>query len=273
MNAQNRLDHHVREWRVDVERVLETETSLLAFGDCGKQPVVLKIIKADGDEWCAGEVLAAFNSRGVVRVLKHVGGAMLLERAVPGNPLRELVLNARDDEATDILADVIARMPPQEYAAATPVATLAASFETYLASGDARIPRSLVSESHQIYTDLCRTQTTVRLLHRDLHHDNVIFDAARGWLAIDPKGVAGEIEFEIGAALRNPFDRPDLFATAEIANQRIRRFESRLKINPGRVRFWAFAQAVLSAIWAIEDGQEVNPQVLSFAEILRRDHT
>jgi streptomycin 6-kinase len=44
----------------------------------------------------------------------------------------------------------------------------------------------------------------VRLLHGDLQHYNVLLDRKRGWLAIDPKGVVAEGEFELGAALRNP---------------------------------------------------------------------
>lgn len=52
----------------------------------------------------------------------------------------------------------------------------------------------------------------------DLQHYNVLFDDARGWLAIDPKGVVGEVEYEIGAILRNPIERPDLFAAPEIVS-------------------------------------------------------
>ena len=32
---------------------------------------------------------------------------------------------------------------------------------------------------------------------------NVRFDSGRGWLAIDPKGVFGELEYEVGAVVRN----------------------------------------------------------------------
>ena len=42
------------------------------------------------------------------------------------------------------------------------------------------------------------------LLHGDLQHYNVLLDKDRGWVAIDPKGVVGELEYEVGALLRNP---------------------------------------------------------------------
>ena len=108
------------------------------------------------------------------------------------------------------------------------------------------------------YLRLCGTQKNRRLLHGDLHHENVIFDDRRGWLAIDPKGVVGEIEYEIGAALRNPVDRPDLCASREILQRRIQIFEQALHLDTVRAVRWAFAQAVLSAIWSWEDGEPVD---------------
>jgi streptomycin 6-kinase len=229
----------------------------------------LKVVKAKGDEWRQGEILAAFKGRGAVHVVERADGAALLERLVPGQPLRELVLTGRDDEATDILADVIEQMSTDRSGIEIAVVDFGVSFGRYLSGADCRIPRPLVAEAQRLWIELCRTQTRPRLLHGDLHHDNIIFDTERGWLAIDPKGVVGGVEFEIGAALRNPVDRPDVYASAEIAHRRICRFASRLKIDADRVRSCAFAQAVLSAIWSVEDRQPVNSNVLAFAELLR----
>ena len=102
--------------------------------------------------------------------------------------------------------------------------------------------------------DLAATQREPALLHGDLHHYNVLSDRARGWCAIDPKGVVGELEYELGAALRNPIDRPDLFATLDVVERRLDQFGLVLGIDVSRARGWCFAQAVLSAIWSIEDG-------------------
>ena len=56
------------------------------------------------------------------------------------------------------------------------------------------------------------------------------------------------------AALRNPGERPDLFAASATIDRRLDRFVARLSLDPGRTLGWAFAQAVLSALWEIEDG-------------------
>jgi streptomycin 6-kinase len=86
-----------------------------------------------------------------------------------------------------------------------------------------------------------------------LHHDNVLFDQERGWLAIDPKDVIGELEYEVGAALRNPLERSDFFADSAVIRRRVDTFSEALGLRAARILAWAFAQAVLSAVWAIED--------------------
>ena len=69
-----------------------------------------------------------------------------------------------------------------------------------------------------MFAELCASQRGVRLLHGDLQHYNVLFDRRRGWVSIDPKGVLGEPEYEIGAALRNPA-RPALYAVRAIVER------------------------------------------------------
>ncbi|HYE96843.1 MAG TPA: aminoglycoside phosphotransferase family protein [Rubricoccaceae bacterium] len=255
-----RVAERAREWGVAVEEGLETHSSFVAFGRRGGRAVVLKVLRGPGDEWRCGEVLEAFAGRGAVRVYEQVGGAVLMERLRPGTPLTRVTLDGRDEEATEILAEVIRRMsrpaPPPE--GTVTVEEWGRGFGWYLASGDSQIPRDLAEQAQDVYAGLCASQRGVRLLHGDLHHYNVLLDDERGWLAIDPKGVVGEAEYEIGAALRNPFERPEVFATPEAVERRVRRYEAELKLDAGRALAWGFAQAVLSAIWGIEDGFTVD---------------
>lgn len=260
-DLQDRIQTHARDWSVEVEHTAETETAVLLFGHRRNRPVVLKVLRRRGDEWHAGEVLAAFEGRAVVRVYEYTDGAVLLERLLPGTALVDLALDGHDNEATDILADVIGAMAPRAAPASSPtVLDWAGGFDRYAAIGEGQIPDDLLSQAQEVYSQLCHSQSRVRLLHGDLHHYNVLFDAERGWLAIDPKGVVGEAEFEIGAALRNPYDRPDLFARPGIVERRLTRLASRLTIDPGRALSWGFAQAVLSAVWTVEDGLPFDSQ-------------
>lgn len=104
-----------------------------------------------------------------------------------------------------------------------------------------------------MYAELCDSQSSTRLLHGDLHHHNVLLDNQRGWLAIDPKGVVGELAYEVGAAFRNPCERPAVFAARATIERRVGRFAGVLGLDAERVLGWAFAQAVLAAIWEVED--------------------
>lgn len=267
-------DELARVWGVAVESTLETPSSLVAFGRRGDQAVVLKVIRRPGDEWRSGEALEAFGGRGVVRVYEHTGGAALIERVSPATPLVDLSLGGRDEEATEILADVIRRMahPRATPGAFVTVRDWGKGFDRYQASGDVQMPADLVEHGRRLYSELCATEREpALLLHGDLQHYNVLFDAGRGWLAIDPKGVAGEIEYEIGASLRNPYGRSDLFASPAVVRRRLSCYEAELRLDAARALAWAFAQAVLSAIWSAEDGEAVDAdnQSLKLAHAIR----
>lgn len=264
---EERVEELIRDWGVVVQDTLETQSSFIAFGKRGDQSIVLKVTRQPGDEWRCGEVLAAFGGRGVARVYEYTEGAALLEGLNPGTSLASIALDDRDEEATEILANVIGQMsrPPElDEPSRRPLKAIVSAqdwgkgFHRYLASGDHQIPTSLVEQGQRFYFDLCASQRDVRLLHGDLQHYNVLFDSDRGWLAIDPKGVIGEVEYEIGASLRNPYEKPEMFASPETVERRLRRFEARLKLDSDRALAWGFAQAVLSAIWSVEDGIEVD---------------
>jgi streptomycin 6-kinase len=260
-----RVEELLGDWSVVVEDTFETHSSFVAFGTCGSQPVVLKVLRQPGDEWRCGEVLDEFDGRGMVRVYEYIDGAVLLERLSPGTSLASIALGGRDEEAIDVITDVIQRMShPGEARGFATVEDWGKGFQRYIASRDNQIPRGLVEEGQHLYSDLCASQQDIRLLHGDLQHYNILFDRERGWIAIDPKGVVGEIEYEIGASLRNPVEKPELFASTEAVQWRLKRYESKLKLDSNRALGWSFAQAVLSAVWTVEDGfavDERNPSI------------
>jgi streptomycin 6-kinase len=197
---------------------------------------------------------------------------MLVERLNPGHSLMTLALHGADDEATAVLAETIRKMAPRAPLEGVPAARdWGKAFESYAASGDAQIPRPLLTEAGRVYREMCDSERGVRLLHGDLHHDNVLHDTQRGWLAVDPKGVVGELEYEVGAALRNPHEHPELFNDPAIIRRRVEHFTRALGLDSGRVLSWAFAQAVLSTIWVIEDGFQVEADHpwITLANVLR----
>jgi len=270
--AIERLRVKANDWNVTVEETRETPSSLLGFGVRAGIRVVLKITKASGDESHSGEVLRAFAGDGAVRVYESETDAVLLERLEPGTDLVDLVRRGDDEEATRILVQVIGKLAYREAPRECPtVADWGRGFDRYLQSGDHQIPHELVHDAHNVYQDLSSTQRTSMLLHGDLQHYNVLFDNDLGWVAIDPKGVVGELEYELGALLRNPVELPELYTNPTIFNRRVEILTDILALDHTRIRAWSFAQSVLSAIWNIEDGDRINSNhpSLQLAQVLR----
>ena len=259
-------------WNVTIDEIRETQGSLLAFGTRGASRVVLKLIKQHGDESNSGAVLKAFTGNGTVRVLEYEIGAVLLERIDPGKQLTSLVKQGEDEAATEILADVVHKLANHTPPSGCPTAAdWGLGFDRYLETGDRQIPQNLVDEAHALYQHLAASQRNPMLLHGDLQHYNVLFDHDRGWVAIDPKGVVGELEYEIGPILRNPVEQSELFLQPTTIERRLEILTSTLNLDYARVLRWSFAQAVLSAIWDVEDGYPVtptNPTIL-LAEMLK----
>jgi streptomycin 6-kinase len=97
-------------------------------------------------------------------------------------------------------------------------------------------------------------------LHGDLHHDNIL-RSARGWLAIDPKGVWGDPAYETANAFRNPDGAGDLvFQPARIAYL-TNRFSDRLGQPPRRRLGWAVAHTALSTFWSRDAGRDPEPDL------------
>ena len=258
-------------WLVAVEETRVSDTSVLGFGTRGGEAVVLKVVGRGLDEWGAGSITAAFRGRGMVRVLEQEPGALLLERLRPGIPLVGLVLEGKDQAATQVLVHVIQSMHevPSTWPAATTLSQLGAAFERYIESGDNQIDPELVWDARSRYLRLCRTQRGPRLLHGDLQHSNVLFDDRRGWIAIDPKGLNGELEYEVGAMFRNPKEAPDLYPQPSTIERRFKVLSSELELDGARALEWLYTQAVLSAVWMIEDGRAPEEATIRLAVAAR----
>ena len=190
-------------------------------------------------------------------MLEYTNGAVLLERLLPGTTLVDAGIE--DNAAIAIIAEVVGQMSPDPPPSTVPtIQVWGEGFERYAALGGSEIPKPLVEAAHRTYGELCASQEHVRLLHGDLHPSNVLLDSQRGWLAIDPKGVVGELAYEVGAALRNPCDRPEIFAAPNTLRKRVDHFARILRLEATRILGWAFAQAVLAAIWELEDDRSLT---------------
>jgi len=262
--ALEKFNSLARRWNVSISSVQETNSSILGFGEYESSRVVLKVSKQIGDEWHSGVVLRTFDGVGAVRVYESCDGAVLLERLDPGEQLAGVVRDGKDDGAMEVLAEVMLKLKNRVAPGICPTVTdWARGFDRYMSSDDPQVPRSLVEEAHDLYLQLASSQTDIMLLHGDLQHYNVLRDNLRGWLAIDPKGVAGELEYEVSALLRNPVELADFVLKTSTIERRLDLLVTRLNLNAQRVINWSFSQSVLSAIWDVEDGFDVGESNVS----------
>lgn len=262
------LARAVRRWGVAMDGApVRSPSGCIAFGrmtgTAGEvRAVVVKVAGAGSDEGLAWAALRHFGGEGSVRLLDVADDASLLERVVPGWLLADRLRAGGDDQATTILCDVAAALhrhdAPPEDAGFPAVEDWGRGFARYRQSGDAALPQVLVERAAAVFDEMAASQEPPRLLHGDLHHFNVLLDVDRGWLAIDPKGVVGELAYEFGPLLRNPwghgFDQQACAAPA-VVDRRTRLIAERVGLDRRRLLAWGFAQAVLSAVWSREDGE------------------
>ena len=211
------------------------------------------------------QCLKLFQGRTSVLLLKsnpHIG-ALLMERAVPGRNLVE-----EDDEvAIDALYSVIGGLhvnPPGESDFPT-VEDWRRGFIRYRKRFEGKsslIPRGVVEHAETLYKNLTQSSEEQFLLHGDLHHGNILSAEREPWLAIDPQGVIGERAYELGAFLRNPMPLMLTWDDLEMrTGRRIELLAATFSIPEDRIAGWGYTQAILAAIWAIEESESWEPWV------------
>jgi streptomycin 6-kinase len=249
----------LRRWRLHLEGdVITTATStLIPVRTEDDAPAMLKLAHVHEEERAA-DLLVALDGHGAARVLRRDGGVVLIERATGPRDLVEMVREggAADDEATRILCSVGRRLHAEtERVLALPAPPALIDLETWfrqlfanaerlgpLHRAGASVARRLLDESHDPV-----------VLHGDLHHANVLDFGERGWLAIDPKGLIGDAEFDVCNVLCNPHER------ALVPGRLARQFEVVVEATgfaPRRLRDWLLAWCALSSTWFLLDGDD-----------------
>jgi len=250
VNAPGPLQAHIAKWRLTPDgEPFETHSSWLAFVTRGDERAMLKAFKPDSDEGPSSRYLIAHRGVGTVRVLESDDSAILVERVVPGTILSELSAQGRDDEATHIICDTILKLQESRADIVGWPGHDVQTTEFRRRIAIAPLTAEIAAKAEAIFLCLEASQKKRVLLHGDLHHDNILFDAKRGWLIVDPKGIVGDLAYEIAAPLRNPLANPDHFLSPAQMDRRVRIYCERLKLDRRRVLGWCFARNCVAALW------------------------
>jgi len=125
--------------------------------------------------------------------------------------------------------------------------------------------RSLLDRAVAALRELGPAQGEQVVLHQDLHGGNVLRASREPWLAIDPKPLVGEREFDTASLLR---DRRDELARDPAPARRIRRrldqLAAEVDLDRERMRGWAIAHALA---WGVS-GTAANEQHVACARWL-----
>ncbi|MFF6974852.1 aminoglycoside phosphotransferase family protein [Streptomyces tsukubensis] len=218
---------------------------------------VLKLQPVDDETVGEPDALRAWDGDGAVRLLDHdpATGTLLLERLDAARPLSAVPDTV---EAVRILGTLLARL------GARPAPAGLRRLGDLAAGLLERAPRAAAALAHdgerRLLLDCAAAVREVagepgdRLLHWDLHYDNVLGSAREPWLAIDPKPLAGDPGFELLPALTNRFD-PDPAAIRlrfDLLTEAIGRDGDR-----ERARAWTLGRVLQYCLWDVEDGAEV----------------
>jgi streptomycin 6-kinase len=219
---------------------------------------VLKV-SFDGDDESVHEALALqhWHGDGVVRLLRADPRrrALLLER------LHRRDLTGLDDlEACEVVAGLYLRIHRPAVPQLATVTSYVGRWLDDLARQprDIPIPHRMVEQVLSLGRDLVADPASVgRMVHGDLHYENVLAADREPWLVIDPKPMSGDPHYEPAPMLWNRFDE----IAGDVRGGVRRRFHTLVDLaglDEDRARDWVVVRMVLNANWSVQDAQRAG---------------
>jgi streptomycin 6-kinase len=197
-------------------------------------------------------------------------GLLLLERLSPGSMLAGVEDDARATAiAARTMRDLWRPLPVDpRFPAASEWASGLRRLRQHFGGGSGPFDARLIQTAEALFGELLASSASPVLVHGDLQHFNIVSATRRPWVAIDPKGLAAEPAYEVGALLRNP--SPDRYLDPGLQRRRIDLLADELGFDRRRIAGWGVAQAVLSAWWSYEDVGSGWEPAMRCAEVLAR---
>ena len=230
-----------------------------------RTPAVLKMQLLDEETEGEPTALRVWDGDGAVRLLDHdeTTGTLLLERLDPTRMLSHL---PDSREAALVIARLLAHLT------ATPappgMRRLGDIAHAMLERTPGTLERIPDPEDRRLVADCAAAVREVadesgdRLLHWDLHYENVLAADRAPWLAIDPKPLAGDVGFELFPALDNRFEADEI-------PWRFDAMTDVLDLDRARARAWTLGRVLQHCLWQIEDGRPLVPDHLEIGRRLR----
>ncbi|MFC7322708.1 aminoglycoside phosphotransferase family protein [Halobacillus campisalis] len=197
--------------------------------------------------------LRSLGKQGIVQLVDEdpVHRILILEKVEPGQMLAEL---EDDQQATKVAAEVIDRLivPAAKQTALPTTKNRQNSLKQICEQnpeGLGPISSDILIQALDIFTYMNLTIKEYKILHGDFHHYNVLKKEDQSWVAIDPKGLIGETEYDLIQFLLNKLHDHGKF---EKIRERINILTEMLTLNKERLLLWGFCHAVLSTAWTVD---------------------
>lgn len=228
---------------------------------------ILKLGLPGGEVQSEIAVLTAYNVNGFCKLLdaEPEKGIMLLEYVDPGTHLSTV-----HDEITKatVTANLIKSMILLNPSPSYPFQTAGDLFNDMLSLhnrfGNSAVPEYLFKNAVSAYKAIESNPHQQRLLHGDLHQQNILSAHGGEWKAIDPKGIISETGYELIPFLINDVDG---MGKKAIIKARIEIFSDLLNIDRERIIQWGIFRSVLSAYWQMEDNLPITEKELMMCKV------
>jgi streptomycin 6-kinase len=260
-------------WQLTFEAVAPPgwPTNLVYFVRRQEQPLVLKVCLPHREAETEQRYLEEMQGPQVARLIDSAEGcAILLERVLPGTPLRASIADPAMIAEALTLHQLLPAQGVKLGGFPTYESWLENAFTQYknrdASHGD------FVDNIHLSQKLFTRLNGEDCLLHGDLHHDNILRGDA-GWVAIDPKGVVGPAVLECGRFFHNFIrDEVGVELTRENCSAKLaERFRLGVEVLPYTFRELlevTFIDLTLAVTWQLNSNQ-ASPDGLLMLEALQ----
>jgi streptomycin 6-kinase len=272
MESQDHLVKYLNQWSLsNPARLATSATSEVFKVKFQGHPAILKILTQIGseDESSGATALRYYDGVGAASVFLADEHAHLIE-FVGVEDLKGFMNSNGDNLALSQLISVVRKLhSKRSNAIPSGLRDLRRRFRSLFQLAHEPNCDGETKDAALIAHELLSSEQNVGLLHGDLHYENVLLSPERGWVAIDPKGLIGELTFDLANTFYNPMSSFEQIRSKHRITYAADAFRSELGFEDERILQYAFVYGHLSASWMKEVGSDPQP-TLEIASVIRK---
>lgn len=223
-------------------------------------PMALKISHREvSDVASEASALVAWDGQGAVRLhdVDPELGALLLERLDPSKSLTDVDIWEASATAAHLLATLGTVEAPDDIPRLGQLVEKLADSSTERNEALGKpIPQPAIQAAEALEVELTR-ECGNQLVHGDFHYGNILAGTREPWLVVDPKPVAGDVEYAIPELLWTRVDELD--GSDDLARL-LDEIITAGSFDRQRAIGWTIVRAVGYWLWGLEHGLTEDPK-------------